>query len=112
MNGKFYREISLNWSKFLSYEPSVPSTIPSQYLGFNKHTKIGNNGVYFSDFSNHGICFIGNLVVTSWRTIKFEYNLTDKKNLMAPTSLSNTKIMGRSIKEGLRTFCQSCNLRS
>ena len=36
---EFYREILLNWSKFLSYDPSVPSTILSQYLWFNKHIK-------------------------------------------------------------------------
>ena len=33
---EFYREILLSWSKFLSYDPSVPSTILSQYLWFNK----------------------------------------------------------------------------
>ena len=59
---EFYREILLNWSKFLSYDPYVPSTILSQYLWFNKHIKIGNNSAYFSHFSNHGINFIGNLV--------------------------------------------------
>ena len=51
---EFYREILLNWSKFLSYDPSVPSTILSQYLWFNKYIKIGNNDAYFSHFSDHG----------------------------------------------------------
>ena len=78
-------------------------TILSQYLWLNKHIKIGNNSVYFSDFSIHGIKFIGNLVdingkYKSWDTIKNEYSLTDKKNLMASTSSCNTKIMGRSVK--------------
>ena len=36
---EFYREILLNWSKFLSYNSSVPSNILSQYLWFNKHKK-------------------------------------------------------------------------
>ena len=81
---EFYREILLNWSKFLSYDPSVPSTILPQYLWLNKHIKIGNNSAYFSHFSNHGINFIGNLVdingrYKSWDTIKYEYNLTDKE---------------------------------
>ena len=81
-----YGKFLLNWSKFLSYDPSVPSTILSQYLWFNKHIKIGNNTVYFSHFPNDGISFIGNLVeingkYKSWDTIKYEYNLTDKENL-------------------------------
>ena len=81
---EFYREILLNCSRFLSYNPSVPSTILSQYLWFNKHIKIGNNSAYFSHFSNHGINFIGNLVdingrYKSWDTIKYGYNLTNKE---------------------------------
>ena len=40
--------------------------------------------MYFSDFSNHVINFIGNLVdingkYKSWDTIKCEYSLTDKE---------------------------------
>ena len=71
-------------SKFLSYDPSVPSTILSQHLWFNKHVKIGNNSAYFSHFSNHGTNLIGNLVdingrYKSWDTIKYEYNLTDRE---------------------------------
>ena len=65
-----YREILLNWSNFLSYDPSVLSTILSQYLWFHKHIKIENNSVYFSHFSNHGINFIRNLVDTNGK-----YNL-------------------------------------
>ena len=70
----------LNWSKFLSYYPSVPS----QYLWFNEHIKIGNNSVYISHFSNHSINFIGNLAdingrYKSWDTIKYEYNLTNRE---------------------------------
>ena len=77
---QFYREILLNWSKFLSYDPFVSS----QYLWFNEHIKIGNNSVYISHFSNHSINFIGNLAeingrYKSWDTIKYEYNLTDKE---------------------------------
>ena len=52
---EFYRETLLNWGKFLFYNPSVISTILSQYLWFNKHIKTGNNSVYFSHFSNHDI---------------------------------------------------------
>ena len=36
---EFCREILLNWSKFLSYDHSVPSTILSRYLWFNKQLK-------------------------------------------------------------------------
>ena len=79
-----FTERFVNWSRCLFYDPSVPSTILSQYLWFNKHINIGNNSVYFSHFSNHGINFIGNLgdingKYKSWDTIKYEYNLTDKE---------------------------------
>ena len=45
-------------------------------------SKIRNNSAYFSDFSNHGISFIGNSVDINgkyklWDIIKYEYNLTD-----------------------------------
>ena len=81
---EFYREILLNWSKFLSYDPSTTLTILSQYLWFRNHINIGNNSVYFSHFLNHGINFIGNLLdingkYKSWDTIKYEYNLTDNE---------------------------------
>ena len=80
---KFYREMLLNWSKSLSYDPSVPSNILSQYLWFIKHIKIGYNSVYFSHFSNHGINFIVNFEsirkYKSCDTINYEYNLTDKE---------------------------------
>ena len=36
----FQRKILLNWSKFLSYDPTVPSTILFQYLLFNKVSKL------------------------------------------------------------------------
>ena len=78
---EFYEEILLNWSKFLSYDPSVPSTVLPQYQWFNKQIKIGKNSAYFSHFSNDGINFIGNLADT-----------------MAPTSSCNAKIIGRSVK--------------
>ena len=98
-----YREILLNWTKFLSYDPSLPPTTLSQYIWFNKHIKIGNNSVYFSDFLNHVFSFIGNLVdingkYKSWDTIKYEDHLIDKKTSMTPTSSRNTKIMGKSVK--------------
>ena len=71
---EFYREILLNLSKSLYYDPSVPSTILSQYLWFNKHIYIGKKYISFSHFSNHGINSIGNFVdinekYKSWDTI-------------------------------------------
>ena len=59
----------LDWNKFLSYGPSVPLIILSQY---------------FAHFSNHGINFIDSLVdisrkYKSWDTIKYEYNLSYKE---------------------------------
>ena len=59
---EFYRNILLNWRKFLTYNPSVPTKKLSQYLWFNKPINIGNKSLYFSDFLNHGVSFIDNLV--------------------------------------------------
>ena len=47
-------------------------------------SKLENNSVYFSHFSNHGINFISNLVdingkYESWDAIKYEYSLTNKE---------------------------------
>ena len=47
-----------------------------------------NKNVYSSDFSNHAINSIGKLVEINgkykpWDTVKYEYNLNDKKNFNA-----------------------------
>ena len=44
---------------------------------------MGNNNIYFSHFSNHGVNFIGNLVYINGKckscdTMKYEYTLADK----------------------------------
>ena len=79
----FTEKLCWTGANLLSFDPSVPLTILFLYLWFNKHIKIENNSVYFSDFSNHGINFIGNLENTngkykSWDAVKYEYNLTNK----------------------------------
>ena len=76
-NFKFHGSLDIPQYLIKSYDPSVPSTILSQHLWFNRHIKIGSNSAYFSNFSNHGINFISNLVdingrYKSWNTIKYE----------------------------------------
>ena len=62
----------------------MTSTILSQNMRFDKHMKIGNLSVYFSDFTSNGIRFISSMVYIkakykSWNTTKYGYNLINKK---------------------------------
>ena len=58
---KYYQEIIYRWSKYLSSPPSLPSSIASQFLWLNKDIQIDNKCVIFSNFSNKGINFVGQL---------------------------------------------------
>ena len=70
--------------EFFAPKSNDPSVLWLVYLYvLIKYIKIGNKRVYFSDYSNHGINFIGNLVdingkYKSWDTLKYECNLTEK----------------------------------
>ena len=58
----FYKEILDNWGKIYSQEPTVPSTIASQYLWFNNQIKIDNNVVFFKHFSENKINFVSDIL--------------------------------------------------
>ena len=47
----FYKDILKLWTKYYSNQPSLPSTIISQYLWFNSFIKIDNNVVFHRKFS-------------------------------------------------------------
>ena len=47
----FYKDILKFWSKYYSNQPSLPSTIVSQYLWFNSFIKIDNKIVFHRKFS-------------------------------------------------------------
>ena len=58
---KYYQEIIYRWSKYLSSPTSLPSSIASQFLWLNKDIQIDNKCVIYSNFSNNGINFVGQL---------------------------------------------------
>ena len=72
----------LRWCKFFSSPVTVPSTIVSQCLWFNKEIQVGNKCVYFSKFAEKDINFVGQYFdsagkLKSWETFKEEFNMTD-----------------------------------
>ena len=56
-----YQEIFRKWSRNLSVSPSIPSTITSQVIWFNKHIKIDNKSLCNSSLVNQGINHVGQL---------------------------------------------------
>ena len=81
----FYKEILTRWSKYLSFPVSLPSTITSQFLWFNKYIKVDRKCIYFRDFSKKGLNFVGQLFdlegkLKNWTPIKNEYHLLESKS--------------------------------
>ena len=75
---KYYPEKNYRWSKYLSSPPSLPSSIASQFLWFNKDIQIDNKCVIFSSFSKNGINIIGELFYSDgklhcWEFLKEKY---------------------------------------
>lgn len=107
---EFFKELFFTFSQSLFADPSVPSSMLSQYIWFNWHIKIANKSGCFSDISGHGISYIGNFFDINgksiwWDTIKYEYNFANKK--INSTSSYDTKNISRSVKWGLMEFCKS-----
>ena len=95
---RFYKEILTRWSKYLSFPVSLPSTITSQFLWFNKYIKIDGKFVYFRDFSNKRLHFVGQLFdlevkLKSGTAIKNEFHLLESER----TKEQNTNLNGLSL---------------
>ena len=57
----FYQEILTGWGKYFSSPISIPSTITSQFLWFNKNFKIDGKCICFKEFSVNKLNFVTNL---------------------------------------------------
>ena len=80
----FYKQIFRNWSTKLSAQPTLPSTIASQVLWYNKYIKVDNKSIYNCYISKKKINYIaqffgsaGNL--KTWEVLKEEYQLNENK---------------------------------
>ena len=80
----FYKQIFRNWSTNLSAQPTLPSTIASQVLWYNKYIKVDNESIYNCYISKKKINYIaqffgsaGNL--KTWEVLKEEYQLNENK---------------------------------
>ena len=81
----FYIEILTRWSKHLSFPVSLPSTITSQFLWFNKYIKVDRKCIYFREVSKKELNFTGQLFdlkgkLKNWTAIKNEYHLLESKS--------------------------------
>ena len=69
-----------SWVKCLSYSPSLPSAILSQFCWLNSNIKINNRSILISDFARKNSNFVCQIFhengkTKSWNYIKSEYNL-------------------------------------
>ena len=51
----------IRWGKHLSSPATLPSTVACQFTWFNKHIQIDNKSIYFYNFSNRNLNFVGQL---------------------------------------------------
>ena len=76
----FYKRKITNWVKCLSYSPSLPSAILSQFWWLNSNIKINNRSIFISDFASKNINFVCQIFhengkTKPWDYIKSECNL-------------------------------------
>ena len=72
-----------NWAKYLSSPVTLPSTIVSQCVWFNKKIQLDKKSVYFSSIAENGLTFVGQLFdgngkLISWEVLKTQVNLLDR----------------------------------
>ena len=72
-----------NWAKHLSSPVTLPSTIVSQCIWFNKKIQIDKKSVYLSSIAENGLNFVGQLFdgngkLISWEVLKTQFNLLDR----------------------------------
>ena len=80
----YYKEMFRRWAKLFTSPVTVPSTIVSKCLWFNKEIQVGNKCVYFSKFAEKDINFLGQYFdsagkLKSWEIFKEEYNLIEAR---------------------------------
>ena len=69
---KFYKEIFIRWGKHLSSPATLPSTISSQFVWYNKHIQTDNKSIYLYNFSNMNLNFVGQLINTDGKLKPWE----------------------------------------
>ena len=84
---QYYKEIISNWSKYLSFPPSIPSTIASQIVWYNKYILIDNDSIYIPSLSKKQINYVGQFFENDgktkmWEKLRTEYNLPSSKKFV------------------------------
>ena len=79
----FYKQILMNWKKYLIASPITPSRVLSQFIWYNSYIKIDSKAVYLNSFSTKNINFVTQLFntdgsVKNWNILKTEYTLQNK----------------------------------
>lgn len=69
---RFYMEILIRWSKYLSFPVSLLSTFTFQILQFHKDIKVYGKCIYFKDFSKSGLNFVEQLFDLEWKKWEME----------------------------------------
>ena len=79
----FYQDLFTNWSKNLCTPVMLPSAIASQFLWHNRFIETDGKTIYWSNFSESNINFVGQLFqngkLKSWSVLKVENGLHKKQ---------------------------------
>ena len=79
----FYKQLFLNWPKYLSFSVNIPSSVLSQPILHDKNIKISSKPIYLEEFVKQNFIFLYDLFNTKneFKTcdeIKISYELSDK----------------------------------
>ena len=83
----YYQDILIKWGKKFSSLPSLPSSVASQCLRYNKYIKIDDKTNFSSSLSAKGINFAGQLFqknqqIKKWDKLKAEFDLIEKEKFL------------------------------
>jgi len=81
---KYYKEMFIRWTKFLSSPVTLPSTVVSQCIWFNKDIQVDGKSIYYPSFARKNLDFLGQFLdengkIISWDTLKHKYNLLENR---------------------------------
>ena len=60
----FYEKILTPWGEHLPSQATLSSTVPCQYIWYNKHIQIGNRSIYLYSLLNRILNFVGQVFDT------------------------------------------------
>ena len=108
---EYYQYFFIKWEKHFLYLPSLPSSLASQCLWYNKYIKIDDKTIFSSSLSVKRMNFAGQLFqnnqqIKKWDELKTGFDLTENEKLPI---IQVTHALPSLPKEILRNYTETFN---